>query len=102
MAPQPQMTLTQTGSALGFFVLAMVLHPEIQAKAQAEIDDVIGQGRFPVHGEEDSLPYLMAIVKEVLRWHEVVPLGIPHRLIADDHYNGYFLPAGSIVAANSW
>lgn len=80
----------------------MVMHPEVQSKAQAEIDNFLGVGRFPVFGEEDSLPYLMALVKECLRWHEVVPLGVPHRLIADDHYNGYFLPAGSVVAANIW
>ena len=80
----------------------MVMHPEIQAKAQAEIDHVVGQGRFPIFGEENSFPYLMAILKECLRWRVVGPIGIPHRLIADDHYNGYFLPAGSIIIANSW
>lgn len=80
----------------------MVLHPEVQAKAQAEIDTVIGPDQFPTFGHEDSLPYLMAVIKECLRWHEVTPIGVPHRLIADDHYNGYFMPAGSIVIANTW
>ncbi|KAF7975318.1 hypothetical protein HWV62_9741 [Athelia sp. TMB] len=81
---------------------ATAVYVEIQAKAQAEIDHVTGQGRLPVFGEESSFPYLMAILKECLRWRVVGPIGIPHRLIADDHYNGYFLPAGSIIIANSW
>ncbi|KZP17553.1 cytochrome P450 [Athelia psychrophila] len=91
-----------TVSVLGTFVLAMVLHPGVQAKAQAEIDAVIGQGRLPAFGDEESLPYLSAVVKECLRWHPVAPIGIPHRLVADDYYNGYFMPAGSVIIANTW
>ncbi|KZP22542.1 cytochrome P450 [Athelia psychrophila] len=89
-------------SVLGTFFLAMVMHPEVQAKAQAEIDAVVGPGRLPTFGEEDSLPYLSAVVKECLRWQNALPLGVPHRLMADDHYNGYFLSAGSIVVVNTW
>lgn len=80
----------------------MVMHPEVQAKAQDEIDTIIGPGRLPVFGDEDSLPYLSAVVKECLRWQTALPNGIPHRLTADDHYNGYFLSAGSIVISNIW
>lgn len=78
------------------------MYPKTQAIAQAEIDTVIGPGRLPAFGDEVSLPYLTAIVKECLRWHEVTPTAIPHRLIADDHYNGYFMAAGSIIIPNSW
>ncbi|KZP22537.1 cytochrome P450 [Athelia psychrophila] len=91
-----------TVSVLGTFFLAMVMHPEVQAKAQAEIDAVMGPGRLPTFGDEDSLPYLSAVVKECLRWQNVLPLGVAHRLMADDHYNGYFLSAGSIVIVNTW
>lgn len=78
------------------------MHPEAQAKAQAELDKVIGPGRVPVYGDEESLPYLTGVVRECLRWHEVTPIGVPHKLTADDHYNGYFLPAGSIIVPNTW
>ncbi|KZP29791.1 cytochrome P450 [Athelia psychrophila] len=91
-----------TSSVLGTFILAMVMHPDVLAKAQSEIDTVIGLERLPTFGEEQSLPYLMAIIKECLRWHPVTPIGVPHRLVADDYYNGYFMPAGSIVIANTW
>ena len=53
----------------------MVLYPEVQKKAQAEIDTVIGPNRLPDFGDRPSLPYINAIVKELRRWHLVTPLG---------------------------
>jgi len=53
----------------------MVLHPEVQAKAQAEIDRVIGKDRLPDFDDRPELPYLDAIFRETLRWHPVGPLG---------------------------
>src|ERR1700753_1266652 len=47
-----------TSSTLQSMVLAMVLHPEVQAKAQAEIDSVVGFERSPTWEDEESLPYL--------------------------------------------
>ncbi|KAJ4490243.1 cytochrome P450 [Lentinula aciculospora] len=91
-------------SALQTFILAMSLHPETQSKAQNEIDAVLLTVRkdLPDFGNEASLPYIAAIVKEVIRWNPVVPLAFAHRLIADDIYNGYYLPAGSVVLPNAW
>ena len=66
----------QTVTALESFILAMTMYPEVQRKAQAEIDHVIGKTRLPVHSDEPSLPYLQAVLKEVLRWHPVAPLGV--------------------------
>lgn len=53
----------------------MAMFPEAQAKAQAEIDAVIGQGRLPDFSDYDSLPYILATMKETMRWQLVVPLG---------------------------
>ena len=55
-------------SALASFVLAMVLHPEVQTKAQEELDRVVGHGRLPEFADRKSLPYINAIVKEILRY----------------------------------
>lgn len=55
----------------------MTLHPEAQRKAQAEIDRVIGNDRFPTLDDQPSLPYLDALMKEVFRWNPVAPLGKP-------------------------
>lgn len=54
----------------------MTLHPNVQKKGQEEIDAVIGTGRLPNLNDRDSLPYLGAVMNEVLRWHPVVPLSM--------------------------
>lgn len=57
------------------FALLMVLYPEVQRRAQAEIDEVVGRDRLPSLDDELSLPYVSAVIKEVLRYAPVVPLG---------------------------
>ncbi|KAH9044125.1 cytochrome P450 [Lactarius hengduanensis] len=91
-----------TVAALQTFFLAMALYPEVQHAAHAEIDAVLGDSRLPDFSDEDKLPYVSAVLKEVLRWHPVAPLGIPHRVTKGDMYEGYFIPAGSIVIGNAW
>ncbi|KAL7282185.1 hypothetical protein ACG7TL_003654 [Trametes sanguinea] len=91
-----------TVSAINTFFLAMTLHPEVQEKAQAEIDAVIGSDRLPTAEDRDNLPYVHAVFLEVLRWNNVAPLAIPHRVIEDDVYNGYYIPKDTIVIANVW
>ncbi|KAH9039868.1 cytochrome P450, partial [Lactarius pseudohatsudake] len=91
-----------TVAALQTFFLAMALYPEVQRAAQAEIDAVLGDSRLPDFSDEDKLPYVSAVLKEVLRWHPVAPLGIPHRVTKGDMYEDYFIPAGSIVIGNAW
>ncbi|KAJ7844804.1 cytochrome P450 [Mycena leptocephala] len=91
-----------TVSALGTFILAMLVNPEAQKKAQAEMDSVLGAGHLPDFADREALPYVSAIVKEVLRWRPVTPLAVPHYLGVDDDYRGYRIPAGSIVIGNAW
>jgi cytochrome P450 len=54
----------------------MTLFPDAQKKAQAEIDAVVGPARLPSFADRHSLPYTEALVKEVLRWHVVTPVGM--------------------------
>ncbi|KAH9066193.1 cytochrome P450 [Lactarius vividus] len=91
-----------TVSTLQTFILAMVLYPEVQRKAQAEIDQVVGNSRLPDFSDQDALPYVQAVLKEVLRWHPVVPLAVPHKVIVSDVYEGYYIPAGSTIIPNAW
>ncbi|KAH0828605.1 cytochrome P450 [Lanmaoa asiatica] len=93
---------SDTVSSLSSFFLAMVIHPAVQAKARAELDSVIGPGRLPDYNDRPSMPYINAIVKEVLRWNPVAPLGLPHMVTKDDIYNGYFIPAGTTIIGNTW
>ncbi|KAF8066895.1 cytochrome P450 [Lyophyllum atratum] len=91
-----------TLSALSSFVLAVIIHPEVQTKGQAELDSVLGHSRLPDFSDRKSLPYIGAIVKEVLRWSPVAPLGLPHMVTNDDEYKGFFIPAGTTVVGNTW
>ncbi|KAG2114150.1 cytochrome P450 [Suillus discolor] len=91
-----------TSSTLMVFVLAMVLYPDVQRRAQAEIDSVIGRDRLPTFEDRASLPYVEAILRETFRWHPILPLGIPHATSSDDIYDGYFIPKGTTVMCNIW
>ena len=89
-----------TVSSICCFYLAMALFPEVQKKAQAEIDRVVGTDRLPTFSDRDDLPYVDAVVKEVLRWHPVAPMGLPHVTAEDDIYEGYYIPKGAMLMPN--
>jgi hypothetical protein len=98
----------------------MALYPEVQKKAHAEIDAVVGPNRLPDFHDRPSLPYINAVVKESSRWNLVTPLGrpfviiiivatiltssvaIPHMSTIDDEYNGFYIPKGTLMIANAW
>ena len=78
----------------------MAAFPEFQRKAQEEIGRVVGRDRMPTASDRKNLPYVEAVLKEVLRWHTVGPMGLPHTTTEDDVYNGYFIPKDSVVLVN--
>ena len=83
-------------------MLAMITHPEVFKKAQKEIDAVVGSERLPTFEDRPNLPYLECVMNEVLRWGVPVPLGLPHRVMEDNIYNGQFIAKGTLVFANIW
>jgi cytochrome P450 len=92
-----------TASTLCTAFLALVTHPETLQAAHSELDAVVGSARSPIFDDEKNLPYLSALVKEVLRWRPVAVLGgTPHASTEDDRYEGYYIPAGTTVLGNSW
>ena len=84
------------------FFLAMALNPHVVKKAQAELDRVVGGERLPDFSDQEDLPYISAIGKEVLRWGCPAPIGVPKRVTEDDVYNGRFIPAGATIVENIW
>ena len=80
----------------------MILNPKVMKKAQEELDRVVGKGHLPDFSDKDNLPYIDALVKEVLRWNTPVPIAAPNRAMQDDVYRGYFIPAGATVIQNVW
>lgn len=79
----------------------MTLHPEAQKRAQAELDAVLGD-RLPTFADKVDLPYVTAVMKEVIRWLPVLPLAVPHRAINADQYKDFYIPAGASVLGNAW
>ncbi|KAF7376826.1 O-methylsterigmatocystin oxidoreductase [Mycena sanguinolenta] len=82
-----------TATALTNFFLAMALYPDVQRRAHAELNAIVGRGRLPDFEDKGKLPYLSAILKETLRWKAVTPLGVPHCTTEADEYNGWHIPA---------
>ncbi|KAJ8131439.1 hypothetical protein O1611_g2188 [Lasiodiplodia mahajangana] len=89
-------------NTLTAFFFSMVQFPEVQRKAQEEIDRVIGTSRLPAFSDRESLPYIDAVVTEAWRWHTVVPMSLAHTTNADDIVNGYYIPKGAFVIPNVW
>ncbi|KAL0577512.1 hypothetical protein V5O48_004453, partial [Marasmius crinis-equi] len=90
-----------TVSALESFILGMLRNPESQKKAQEAVDKVVGHDQLPDLSHIGSIPYVEAVVKETLRWNPVTPLAVPHRVLVDDDYRGYHIPAGAVVVGNA-
>jgi len=91
-----------TWTTLTMFVLNLTENPEIQKKAWAEIESVVGTDRLPTFADRDKLPYIECILEEVFRRFPAAPLGVPHKASEDGTYKGYFIPKGSTIVANAY
>lgn len=84
-------------AALTGAMVALIHHPHVQARAQAEIDLIVGRDRLPNFTDMDELPYVSAICREVMRWKLVTPMAVSHAAVKDDIFEGYFIPKGKIM-----
>ncbi|KAH8984152.1 CyP450 monooxygenase [Lactarius hatsudake] len=84
----------QTASARTPLFVALTLYPEVQRRAQAQIDSVVSRDRLPTFEDKSRLPYIEAICTELLRWQMVGPMGVPHASTEDSIYRGFFIPKG--------
>lgn len=87
------------GGPLHGFFLAIAHYPEWLGQLQEEVDRVCGD-RLPAIEDLPLLPKLRATVKEVLRWRQSTPLGVPHEALEDDVYDGYLIKKGTMLHAN--
>ncbi|KAK1675482.1 cytochrome P450 [Colletotrichum godetiae] len=92
-----------TAGAFETFVLAMVAYPDIQKRAQAEVDAVFGESGVRCERlTAETLPYIKACFLETLRWRPGFPMAIPHAITRDDIYMGYNIPAETTILMNIW
>ncbi|XP_006974087.1 cytochrome P450 2J4-like isoform X1 [Peromyscus maniculatus bairdii] len=89
-----------TSTTLRWALLYMALFPEVQEKVQAEIDRVIGQEKQPSLADRNSMPYTTAVVHEVLRMGNIIPLNVPREVTVDTTLAGFHLPKGTLVQTN--
>uniref|UniRef100_A0A8C6A3E7 Cytochrome P450 n=1 Tax=Marmota marmota marmota TaxID=9994 RepID=A0A8C6A3E7_MARMA len=84
-------------STLCYGFLLLMKHPEVEDKIHKEINQVIGPHRTPCVEDRVKIPYTDAIIQEFQRLTDIVPMGVPHNVIQDTHFQGYFLPKGTDV-----
>ncbi|KAI9441889.1 cytochrome P450 [Lactarius indigo] len=87
----------QSASTTTSLFVALSLYPEVQRRAQAQIDSVVSRDRLPTFNDRSRLPYIEAICKELIRWQIIGPLGVPHSSTEDSVYRGFFIPKGCHV-----
>ncbi|XP_077654801.1 cytochrome P450 2D17-like isoform X1 [Urocitellus parryii] len=111
--------MATTSTTLAWALLLMILHPDVQqgqgagpwvltywglllcpGRVQQEIDEVIGQVRQPEMGDQDHMPFTMAVIHEVQRFGDLVPLGLPHSTTRDIELQGFFIPKGTMLITN--
>ncbi|XP_046656383.1 methyl farnesoate epoxidase-like isoform X2 [Daphnia pulicaria] len=88
-----------TGNSIGFVLLYLIHHPDVQRKMQEELDSVCGSS-MPTLAQRPSLPYTEAVLLEASRLSSIVPFSIPHYALKDTQLQGSTIPKGSIVQIN--
>ncbi|KAI0673275.1 cytochrome P450 [Trametes maxima] len=90
-----------TESATLTFLLTMAKFPDVQKRAQAAVDGLLRGKRLPTMADRPSLPYVDAVLSEVLRWVSIAPV-IAREVTEDDHYKDFLIPKGATIMANNW
>ncbi|KAI1632598.1 cytochrome P450 2C31 [Biscogniauxia mediterranea] len=93
-----------TRMSINTFIMAMITRPEVQRRAREEVDRVCTDGeslRLPRMSDLPDMPYIAAMIKEVLRWRPTVPIIPPHQLTEDLEFDGHVIPAGTSFLINS-
>ncbi|KAJ3490047.1 hypothetical protein NLI96_g1725 [Meripilus lineatus] len=88
-------------SSLSSFIRTMTTRPDVQKKAQEELDRVVGHDRLPTLADRPNLPYVDAVLRETIRCFPVLPT-FYRNPVEDDVYNGYHIPKGTTLLVNVW
>jgi coumaroylquinate(coumaroylshikimate) 3'-monooxygenase len=86
-----------TATTMEWLMYIMCNYPETQRKCQEELDRVVGKDRLPTFKDRPNLPYLNAVLLELLRWKHFAPFGLPHMTLKDTEVLGYTIPAGAQI-----
>lgn len=81
------------------FFLAMILNPTAQLRAQEEIDRVVGPSRLPGFEDRSHLPYVTALMKEVIRFHAPAASGLSRSLSFLLYFEHVYLSQGFLISS---
>ena len=91
-----------TSSSLNSCIKYLAANPAVQERADKEITAVVGDIRSPTFEDEQDLPYIRAMVKEILRLRPTTNIGTPHYTTADVVYKDVHIPKGTVVTVNQY
>uniref|UniRef100_A0A3P9C7G5 Cytochrome P450 2J6-like n=1 Tax=Maylandia zebra TaxID=106582 RepID=A0A3P9C7G5_9CICH len=86
-----------TTTTLHWGLLYMIYYPDIQGRVQAEIDAVVGSSRQPSMSDREKMPYTDAVVHEIQRMANIIPLNLAHMTSKDTTLDNYAIPKGTII-----
>ncbi|KAM4548805.1 cytochrome P450 2J4-like [Odontesthes bonariensis] len=86
-----------TSTTLHWGLLYMIYYPDIQEKVQAEIDAVVGSSRQPSMTDRENMPYTDAVIHEIQRMGDIIPLNVAHMASRDTTLDKYSIPKGTMI-----
>ncbi|KAJ8966196.1 hypothetical protein NQ317_010254 [Molorchus minor] len=89
-----------TNNTLGFVFLGLITNPDVQRRAQGEIDAVVGKDRTPTLHDRPNMPYVECVALEALRMFGGRALTLPHRALKDTYLGGYLIPKDTLIVGN--
>ncbi|XP_048194587.1 cytochrome P450 2C5-like isoform X2 [Perognathus longimembris pacificus] len=86
-----------TSTTLRYGLLLLMKYPHVTAKVKEEIDHVIGRHRSPCMQDRSQMPYTDAVIHEIQRYIDLLPMNLPHAVTRDIKFRGYLIPKGTTI-----